>query len=449
MRKISPIAALSRRRFLVAGAALAASPALAQTRLDVTSLGVVPNAPQDQSQVLQAAIYAAAGHGLPLFLPAGTYKVSGITLPEGGTLTGVANASILQGAGNAPILKFTDTSSINVEGLVFDGTGITLGEEEPGLIVVRNGDNIEITGCSFANSNFHAIAIGNAEVAIRDCDITRASGAGIFCLDGRGLMVSGNTVSDCGNGGVLIWRSETGDDGSIITGNRIARIDWTGGGNGQNGNGVNIFRAGGVIVSANHFADCAFTAVRINGGRNSQVIGNTCLRSGEVAIFSEFEFSGSLIANNIVDGAAGGISMTNLREGGALAVCAGNMVRNIAASSEVNPDTTPFGIAAEADAAVTGNVVENCPGVGLVAGYGPYLRNVLIADNVVRKARIGIGVTVADGAGSARIEGNLIAASTEHAIAALRWDEVASGDLMADAAQFANVQMGDNSVVAE
>src|SRR5690606_27029986 len=133
-------------------------------------------------------------------------------------------------------------------------------------------------------------------------------------------------------------------DPTIISGNRIARIDWRGGGNGQNGNGVNVFRADGVIVAGNHIADCAFTAVRLNGTRNTQVSGNVCLNSGEVAIFSEFAFSGSVIANNIVDGAAGGISITNLDNGGQLAVCSGNIVRNIFPRSRVNPDTSPYGI---------------------------------------------------------------------------------------------------------
>src|SRR5690606_20224198 len=127
-----------------------------------------------------------------------------------------------------------------------------------------------------------------------------------------------------------------------------------GGGNGQNGNGINIFRADEVIVADNHIADCAFTAIRLNSTNNTKISGNICLRSGEVAIFSEFSFSGSVIANNIIDGAASGISITNLDSGGRLAVCSGNIVRNITPVSLVNPDTVPIGIFAEADTAITG-----------------------------------------------------------------------------------------------
>src|SRR5690606_25018125 len=143
-------------------------------------------------------------------------------------------------------------------------------------------------------------------------------------------------------------RDEAGHDGSVVSGNTIERINWTAGGNGQNGNGVNVFRADDVIVADNVISDCAFTAVRVNAGRNTQVRGNTCLNSGEVAIFSEFGFSGSLIADNIIDGAATGIDITNLDSGGYLATCTGNIVRNIHPASAVNPDTRPVATYAEA-----------------------------------------------------------------------------------------------------
>ena len=121
----------------------------------------------------------------------------------------------------------------------------------------------------------------------------------------------------------------------------------------------------------------------MNSGRDTQIRGNTCLRSGEVAIFSEFAFSGSIVADNIIDGAATGISITNLDSGGRLATCTGNIVRNIAPSSATNPDTRPIGIYAEADTVVASNSIDAVPGTGIVAGYGPYVRNVVVTGNVI------------------------------------------------------------------
>jgi putative cofactor-binding repeat protein len=47
---------------------------------------------------------------------------------------------------------------------------------------------------------------------------------------------------------------------------------------------------------------------------------------GEVALYAEFDFPGTVIANNIVDTAAMGISVTNFNEGGRLAVLQGNLI---------------------------------------------------------------------------------------------------------------------------
>ncbi len=111
--------------------------------------------------------------------------------------------------------------------------------------------------------------------------------------------------------------------------NRIERIQARAGGSGENGNGINAFRAGSVLVSGNRITDCAYSAIRGNAASNIQMIGNSCARIGEVALYAEFGFEGALIANNLVDGAASGIAVTNFNEGGRLAVVQGNIIRNL------------------------------------------------------------------------------------------------------------------------
>ena len=125
-------------------------------------------------------------------------------------------------------------------------------------------------------------------------------------------------------------------------------------------------------------------------------------RLGEVALYAEFGFEGALIANNVVDGAALGVAVTNFNEGGRLAVVQGNMIRNLvafrAAGADPN-DVAGIGIGVEADTAVTGNVVENAPTVGILLGWGRYMRDVAATGNVVRASGVGIAVSVAAGAG--------------------------------------------------
>jgi uncharacterized secreted repeat protein (TIGR03808 family) len=345
----------------------------------------------------------------------------------------------LAGGGNS-VIKASGAANVTLSGLGFDGSG---GGKAPVVDLTGLAD-ISLSACRFVHAGDHALSLSQCRGRVGDCFFGDAGGAAIFAIDSNGLSLTGNSITECGNGGILVWRSEAGSDGTIVTGNRIANVDWRDGGNGQNGNGINVFRADDVIVANNHISGCAFSAVRINAGRNTQVTGNTCLDSGETAIFSEFGFSGSSIANNVIDGAATGISIANLDSDGHLATCTGNIVRNIAPVSRTNPDTTPVGIFAEADTAITGNVVENVPGPAIVAGWGPYLRNVLIANNVVREADIGIAVSVAEGAGTARVSGNIIDARGAR-IVGMAWTETVSADLAAEAGRFSNVAVSDNS----
>ena len=200
------------------------------------------------------------------------------------------------------------------------------------------------------------------------------------------------------------------------------------GGEGQNGNGVNVYRAGNVMVSGNQITDCAFTAVRNNSGSDVQIIANNCMRLGEVAIYSEFSVEGSVIANNMIDTAATGISITNFNEGGRLAVCQGNLVRNL--NLRDHPvDKRGVGIAVEADTAVTGNVIENAPTAGIWLGWGKYFRNVSATGNVVRDCAIGISASVATGAEKGLIANNLISGAKRGAILGMDHNEPATKDL--------------------
>ena len=246
-----------------------------------------------------------------------------------------------------------------------------------------------------------------------------------------GLSVTDNVVADCGNGGILVWRWSEGEDATIVTGNRIERIRADAGGTGENGNGVNIFRAHGVIIGNNQIRDCAFTAVRANAASNVQITGNICRGTGEVGIFSEFGFAGALIANNIVEKAATGISVSNFREGGRMAVVANNIVRDLTGKGPYLKEPPGFGIgiAVEADVTLSGNMIDGAPLFGMMLGWGPYLRDVTAIGNIIRGAPIGVAVSVVEGAGSVVISDNLISGADRGAILGMRWSDRASGDL--------------------
>jgi uncharacterized secreted repeat protein (TIGR03808 family) len=215
-----------------------------------------------------------------------------------------------------------------------------------------------------------------------------------------------------------VWRSAVGEDGTIVASNRIERIEARSGGSGENGNAINVFRAGSVIVSGNRIVDCAYSAIRSNSGSNCQMLGNSCTGLGEVALYAEFSFEGAVIANNLVDKAATGIAVTNFNKGGRLAVVQGNLVRNL--TMRKSADVRGNGVAVEADSVVSSNVIENAQGYGILAGWFNYLRDVSVTDNLIRNAHIGIGVSADTSAGTALITNNLIAGAKDGAIRAAR-----------------------------
>lgn len=444
--------AVSRRSFLSlstaaagagagAGFALRPNSALALTSpagaLDVKQYGVMPGAAGDQSELLQQAINDAAGFGMPLFLPPGRYLVSGLTLPSNAMLVGVPGQTRLIFTGGSQMIYARDVANVALSGLTIGSAGNALTEEARALVhfkLVRGGT---VENCALIGGNRTGIAFEEVSGRISACDISAMGQAAIFSLDGRGVEIVGNTVSDCRNNGILVWRSQAGEDGTLVSSNRISNIGAEAGGTGQNGNGISIFRAGDVTVTQNRISDCAFTAIRNNAGANCQIVSNSCARLGEVAIYAEFGFDGALIANNLIDDAAAGISITNFNDGGRLAVCSGNLVRNMTRKPPYFDGTnfSNFGIGAEADTVITGNVVENSAGSGLSLGWGPYLRDVMATSNIVRQAEIGIAVSVAPGAGAALVSDNMISKTTRGGIFGKAWREVVTGDLSVESSE--------------
>jgi uncharacterized secreted repeat protein (TIGR03808 family) len=298
-------------------------------------------------------------------------------------------------------------------------------------------------------SGRHGLVLEAAEGEVTGNTVTASAGAAIFSRDAAGLRIAGNTIRGAGNNGILVWRSEPGDDGTLVTDNRIENIAANAGGSGQNGNAISVFRAGNVIVRGNRIRNAAFSAVRGNAAANLQIAGNTCTGLGEVALYAEFGFQGALIAGNLVDGAAVGIAVTNFNEGGRLAVVQGNLVRNLAAfrAAGADPhDPAGIGIGVEADTAVTGNVVEGAPSAGLLLGWRRYLRDVAATGNVVRDCGAGIAVSVAAGAGPAMIADNLITGARRGAIVGMDGHTTVAAELADGAARFAHLTIAGNRV---
>ena len=334
-------------------------------------------------------------------------------------------------------------------GLTIDGANRWLADFATAMIEIRSTPRVLIDDCDLLGSRKHAVTLEVCGGRISKSTISGAGGAAVYSVGATGLRIANNDIADCADGGLLIHRWQAEPDGSLVTGNRIVRIGARSGGTGQNGNGINIFRAGNVLVANNSIQDCAFSAIRSNSGSDVQIVGNQCFRSGETAIYSEFAFEGAIVANNLVDGAANGISVANFDQGGRLATVSGNIVRNLTTVGpyETQPPGFGTGIAAEADTAITGNVIEGAPLFGVLAGWGPYLRNVLVTGNLIRDGAVGVAVSVAEGARTAVIANNLLQGQKRGAVVGYRWQEPVTGDLARrSGGGFAHLTVSHNTV---
>jgi uncharacterized secreted repeat protein (TIGR03808 family) len=452
---------LNRRHLIGASAAgvagaLAASPESARAAQltsalgrDATQYGVRPGSPDDQTRALQRAIDEAARAAVPLALPTGVYRTGTLNLATGTQLIGVRGATKLVFTGGGSMLLGEGAGHVTLSGITLDGGNLPLPARH-GLIYCLGGRDIRITDCEILNSGGSGIWIEQVAGDISNNIMTGIAGTAIVSFDAQGLIVSRNTITGTNDNGIEILRTAIGDDGTLVADNHIEDIKAGPGGSGQYGNAINAFRAGNVIVRNNRIKNCDYSAVRGNSASNIQITGNCVTEVREVALYSEFSFEGAVIANNTVDGAAFGVSVCNFNEGGRIAVVHGNIIRNLIPKRPIGTvpdDDAGIGIYVEADTSVTGNVIENAPSFGILAGWGKYLRDVAITGNVIRKTFAGIGVSVAAGAGTALVNNNLISETSRGAVVGHDHGKAVTADLSVEGAQrYAQLVIGSNAV---
>ncbi|HRK18828.1 MAG TPA: TIGR03808 family TAT-translocated repetitive protein [Hyphomicrobiaceae bacterium] len=434
---------LSRRAVLASGAAIgAAGSILAQESahagtaapgrgngayLNATDAGVVPGLGKDQGAALQAALDRAVERGLGLLLPPGRVVASNVVLRAGAVLAGSGRSSVLVYGGGGTMFRGAGADGVTLRDFAIDGAERPLDRARArALVDLETTRGVSIDGLSVTGSAGDGLALSGCSGRITRTLVDGVADAGIFSLDADlasgSVAISDVQVRNCRDNGILIWRSVKGDDGSRVTNATIALIGNKSGGSGQFGNGVNVFRAGGVAVTGCHITQCAYSAVRGNAADNIRMIGNGIADIGEVALYAEFGFSGAVIANNVVDGAATGIAVTNFDHGGRLAVVQGNLVRNLRRRDHEPVDKRGEGIAVEADAAVSGNVVEGAPSIGILIGWGKHMRDVAATGNIVRDCGVGIGVSVSVDAGRVLVANNVVSGSRHGAIVAMDHD---------------------------
>ncbi len=355
---------------------------------------LLPGGVKDHTAQLQEKLDV----GGAIHLGPGVFRVKTLRARKPFSLIGTGGQTRLEG----------DSSVLDIEtprAILRDVDFETVNAQDP-VVAVRNALVFEASACIFRGGAF-GLSLDSCGGLVSACRFSEQLKTGLFSLDARGLLFSGNDISGSGNNGIQVWRRETGEDGTQVLANRISNIRADDGGDGQNGNGINVYRAGSVIVSDNRITDVAFSGIRNNSGSNCSINGNSISRAGEVALYVEFGFQGAIVANNMIENVVFGISITNFNENGRLAVCSGNVVRNAHGGTSGKP-RVGGGIFVEADTIVSNNVLEDINGYGIELGWGSNLRNLIASNNIIRNAKVGIAVSTGDGVGTAQVSGNVI-----------------------------------------
>lgn len=417
---------MNRRAFLFGTITSLAMPAvarsgtlgLAELRGSLTAPEMPPVARRtgDRSAELQAAINGAARAGRPLYIRSGRYDVSNIHLPDRARLVGVPGETRLVYSGGGRLLYSEDARTLSLDGLTLDGANRTLSDEDDGLLSLAFVEDIDISRLVVQGSVGHGIALTRVAGSLRDCRISGAGGAGIMSTEGRVLVVAGNTVSDCGGGGIHLRRWTAGDDGSTLRDNRIDRV-------------------GGV-------------GIRLSSAANVRISDNDLRAIEGPAIVADGTSGGASVSGNVIDGAELGIAL--LGGGDRLSLVEGNTVRNVAGGKPVavaGGRAGGVGIHVETPGSLTGNVVEGAPHLGLSLGWGATLGNVVASGNVVRRAGVGIGVSVLAPEQATVVTGNLLFDVPGGAVRGMRFAEFATEDLTrVGAAAWPGLTVGENRV---
>lgn len=415
--------------------------------LGTNDFGLQPNLPHDQSKAMQRALDAASARGGRVSLAPGIYLVKDLHISGSLQLEGTGPGVRLIRPGGGTILDMEDVHDVSLSRLEFDtgGTSDDSGKGGP-LVRAKTATGLAIASCAFRRNGGNGLDLHDCAGSVRHCRFSEIGDVAIFSMGAMGLEVIHNHLTDIGNNGIQIWQPEKREDGSLVAFNRIERVKGVSGGDGPYGNGINVFRAGSVIVTGNRITDCRFSAIRDNAGDNVQIIANSCSRLDETAIYVEFGFQGAVVTDNVIEAAGNGISITNFNDGGRLAVVSGNVVRKMLGPIS-NPNTSPIGISVEADTVVSNNVIEDAPATGLVLGWGYALRNVSASGNIIRDCGVGISVSLAKDAGEALISGNIISGARKAAILGKDHERTVTGDLALDTSGLpARVKLSGNLV---
>ena len=163
--------------------------------------------------------------------------------------------TILRYRDGGALIVLEGVENVRLSGLVLDGDAKPL-DDGGALLAATETKHLDRHELPFHRQHGKRRLFEKVSGWIKDCEIGDARKAGLVSEDASGLQIAHNAVRDCGENGIVVSRSEPGEDLTIVTANRIAGIAAHSGGS-QTGNGISVLRKGSVMINGNRIADCA------------------------------------------------------------------------------------------------------------------------------------------------------------------------------------------------
>ncbi len=444
-------------------------------------------------RTLQQAIEIAQKARKPLNLLAGTYLANQLVISAPIEIYAMPGTASIQPSGPDSLnIAIDSVDDVTIRGVALSGkmrpfaepAGLMLplpamGEygripNFNGVIAAHRVERLRIEDCTIGGSSACGVALWNCRAAEIRGNQFADNMVAIYSTNGAENIIADNTIDRSGDGGIVVWQTPANFDGTIIRGNHVgattALTTSTGtevGGSGYFGNGIYAWQANNLIISENVCTRSTFSGIRLLDCYDCNVSNNQILESGETALMIEApygskpgpvtevpfttagpanpHYEGAVVSGNVVVGAGNGITVTNVWTGGRRVTIDGNQVKTVKivtlrTSDPQNPSylTGGSGIAAEGDVVVSGNIVEDCEGPGIllydVGVEGSSFETTASAiGNTVKNAPLGIGFHQ-QWPGETRhpnfilIEGNILQGYTQGSIMAIIWTFDAHGN---------------------
>lgn len=336
---------------------------LPRASIDISSLGAKPEI--DAAETIAKAF---AGGAKIVRVPAGTWLVSKIVVPEGATLQGDGDASVLLSAPKASGAFVTLNAKSRLLNLKLSGDNAARN-----AVQIGPSRDLVIRGVTIEDFKGMAIETDHADdLTIQDCTISKVQRATNLQFSNR-VRVLANSVSDCSEHGLQFWgnwkwEAQQSADLQFI-GNYV-----------RNGGGGGIWGAGAKrVVVANNVVDGAEdVGIDLEWCTDSTVSGNSVrnAKNGGISLFfscRNVAITGNAISNDHAISAEDAKADWWVRSGIWLTYT----------NKKTFPDDT-----GHRNISIVGNVISNAEGKRRAIWIGSHSDNVSLFGNVLGDGKV-------------------------------------------------------------